>query len=73
MITHQKLYNEDDGEVGGEEAHAALLACYAHHRLADEGQVDEAAVRVAESEAEQLDHERILVLRGSAVVFEVLE
>ena len=70
-ITHQKLDDEDDGEIGGEETHAALFACHAHDWLADEGQVDEAAVGVAEGEAEQLRHQRVLVFRRGAVVFEV--
>lgn len=70
-ITHQKLDDEDDREIGGEEVHAAPLACHAHDRLADEGQVDEASVGVAEGEAEQLLHQRVLVLRGGAVIFEV--
>ena len=49
---HQELDHEDDGEVGRKEAHAALLALHAHDGLSDEGQVDEAAVGVAEGEAE---------------------
>lgn len=70
-ITHQKLDDKNDGKVGGEEIHAAPLACYAHDRLADEGQVDKAAVGVAKCEAKQLRHQRVLVLRGGAMVFEV--
>lgn len=36
-LPHQQLDNEDDGEVGREEAHAALLTGHAHDGLADEG------------------------------------
>lgn len=70
-VTHQNLNHEDYREVDREEAHAALLALYADRRLADEGQVDEAAVGVAEGEAEQLHHERVLVFCRGAMVFEV--
>lgn len=68
---HQELDDEDDGEVGREEAHAALLAVYAHDGLADEREVHESAVGVAEGEAEELRHQRVLVLGGGAVVLEV--
>lgn len=72
VTTHQELHNEHNGEVGCKEAHAAILACHPHYRLPNESQVDESAVGVAECEAEKLGHQRVLVLRGGAVVLEVL-
>lgn len=70
-LPHHQLDNEDDCEVGREEAHTALLAVHAHDGLADEGEVHEAAVGVAEGEAKELGHQRVLVLGGGAVVLEV--
>lgn len=71
-LPYQQLDNEDDGEVGREEAHAALLAGHAHDGLADEGEVHEAAVGVAEGEAEELRHQGVLVLGRGAMVLKVL-
>ena len=71
LPTYHELNDEDDGEVGGEEAYAAVLTVDANDGLADEGQVYETSVRVAEGEAKELQDEGILVLRSGTVVLEV--
>ena len=53
---HHQLDTEHDGEVRGEEADAAVFTLDTDHGLADEGQVDETTVRVAEGEAEELEN-----------------